>query len=457
MTALNSYTTGTVSVAADGTAVTGTGTAWSSTANARPGDRFQSGHNSALIVDVIDDTHLTITPWPGATLSGSAYAIWLDANQRVVGDSLVGAYAADALIKTVQALNSATRYIEVDPSLTSPDPSLGKDGQYAVQLTTRKYWLKSAGAWVFQGQPGIGDAVLANANHFTNTTASTSTSTGAIVIDGGLGVAGAINGSTISLGAHVKAFGYIWAGVAPTSIANGDMSASRSSTTGALFLGSDASTYLFNDGSLLNLVGRDVKVTSSTAATSTTTGALRVSGGIGVGGGIFAGDVIHGPAIAISSAQPGGIVGDFRNSNGGSGDYGVRISAGSGSSGTLLIFYDGSQSTVQGSITHGSGSTVYGTSSDVRGKPNRERLSLDLARTVVDGLEIYDFDKDGNAIRGFGVIAQQAYGVHKSLASPGRTPDEWWTAEKAAAVPFLVANMQQINARLDAIEARFAA
>lgn len=44
----------------------------------------------------------------------------------------------------------------------APDPSLGDDGQYAFQPTTRKYWLKAGGAWVFQGQPGIGDVVAAN-------------------------------------------------------------------------------------------------------------------------------------------------------------------------------------------------------------------------------------------------------------------------------------------------------
>jgi hypothetical protein len=89
-------------------------------------------------------------------------------------------------------------------------------------------------------------------------------------------------------------------------------------------------------------------------------------------------------------------------------------------------------------------------------------LSLDYARGIVDALKVCDFDKDGNAIRGAGVIAQQAYAVHKSLASPGAKPEDWWQAEKAAPMPFIVANVQPLNSevsdlkqRVAALEARF--
>jgi len=107
-----------------------------------------------------------------------------------------------------------------------------------------------------------------------------------------------------------------------------------------------------------------------------------------------------------------------------------------------------------GTIAYGAGQTsvAYNTTSDARGKPNREVLSPDTARDVIDALEVYDFDKDGNAIRGVGLVAQQAHAVHKSLATPGQKDEDWWMAEKAAPMPFVIANVQQLNARLDALE-----
>jgi len=109
---------------------------------------------------------------------------------------------------------------------------------------------------------------------------------------------------------------------------------------------------------------------------------------------------------------------------------------------------------VAGNIAYTAGQTgvVLNSASDIRGKPNREPLSPDAARNIIDALEVYDFDKDGNAIRGIGLVAQQAHGVHKSLATPGQKDEDWWMAEKAAPVPFMIANMQQLNQRLDEIE-----
>lgn len=145
MTALVPYATGTISVAADGTAVTGAGVNWSGT-NVRPGDRLDSGHFSALIVEVVDETHLTITPWPGATLSGAAYNIWPNYPQRVVG-----AEAMTTVNRLVADLSNRDIPVIVGASETEPDPSLGDDDQYADQPTTGKKWVKVGGVWTFVG------------------------------------------------------------------------------------------------------------------------------------------------------------------------------------------------------------------------------------------------------------------------------------------------------------------
>jgi hypothetical protein len=84
MTALASYSIGTVSIAAGGTTATGSGTLWSGV-NARPGDILQVGNFQTVISDVTDATHLVIPPWGGGAVSGAAYTIWQTSPMRFAG------------------------------------------------------------------------------------------------------------------------------------------------------------------------------------------------------------------------------------------------------------------------------------------------------------------------------------------------------------------------------------
>lgn len=143
---LNSYSTGTVSVSADGTTITGTSTLWLDTGNVKPGDLFQSGHFLAQITDVTDDTHMVITPWPGSTLSGADYVVWKVSQQRIVG-----ATYAQSVSDLVGALDTSGFFVFVNINQTVPDPSLGNEGQYAFQPTTGKTWVKTGGAWSYLG------------------------------------------------------------------------------------------------------------------------------------------------------------------------------------------------------------------------------------------------------------------------------------------------------------------
>ncbi|TCU68253.1 hypothetical protein EDE08_109350 [Bradyrhizobium sp. R2.2-H] len=145
MTALVSYSTGTVTVSAGGTTVTGTGTIWSGV-NVRPGDILQIGNFQTIISDVVDIDELTIPPWGGGAQTGAAYKIWQWFPQRVAG-----AEVAQTVNKLVAALNKEGFYWFVDADETEPDPSLGNDGQYASQPITGKLWIKAAGVWDFLG------------------------------------------------------------------------------------------------------------------------------------------------------------------------------------------------------------------------------------------------------------------------------------------------------------------
>lgn len=145
MTALASYSTGTVTVSAGGTTVTGTGTIWSGV-NARPGDILQIGNFQTIISDVAGTDELTIPPWGGGAQTGVAYKIWQVSPQR-----FAGAGAMATVGQLVAALNKEGFYWFVDVAETEPDPSLGNDGQYASQPTTGKLWVKVGGVWTFLG------------------------------------------------------------------------------------------------------------------------------------------------------------------------------------------------------------------------------------------------------------------------------------------------------------------
>lgn len=75
MAILSDYTAGTISVSANGTAVTGVGTAWQ-TAAFTEGDWFIAGGWVNVVASVDSETTLTLAqPWGGGTLSGEAYRL----------------------------------------------------------------------------------------------------------------------------------------------------------------------------------------------------------------------------------------------------------------------------------------------------------------------------------------------------------------------------------------------
>ena len=145
MTAFPSYSTGTVSVANNGTVVTGVGSSWVG-ANAIPGDDIVIDGHTVKVMDVTDSLHLVILPWPYPTVSGVPYTILKTSPTRVDG----GESALD-VGRLVSALNTSGYFVYVAPDETVPDPSYGEEGQFALQTSTGKMWEKTGGAWVFYG------------------------------------------------------------------------------------------------------------------------------------------------------------------------------------------------------------------------------------------------------------------------------------------------------------------
>ncbi|TQF31714.1 hypothetical protein [Bradyrhizobium sp. UNPA324] len=145
MTALTSYSTGTVSVADGGTVVTGAGVIWND-GSAKPGDILQIGNFQSLISDVGAGAELTIPPWGGGAQAGAAYKIWHVSPQR-----FAGAEAMSTVSKLVTALSAREIPVVVGDDETVPDPSLGEEDQTAIQPSTGKVWVMSGGVWTFLG------------------------------------------------------------------------------------------------------------------------------------------------------------------------------------------------------------------------------------------------------------------------------------------------------------------
>src|SRR4051794_7499148 len=125
MTAFPSYSTGTVTIGANGTVATGTGTVWSGI-NARSGDLLVVGDFQTIISDVTDATHLAIPAWGGGAVSGIAYKIFQTSPLRFAGGQAMADVSA-----LVAVLNGMGTIYAVTGA--APDPSIGTDGQYALK------------------------------------------------------------------------------------------------------------------------------------------------------------------------------------------------------------------------------------------------------------------------------------------------------------------------------------
>lgn len=139
--------------------------------------------------------------------------------------------------------------------------------------------------------------------YVTGTNVSTSTTTGAMTVAGGLGVAGNIYGTAIyDNNARVLTTGTIGTYAATNIVAGTDTAVSAS--TGAITI--------WNTSTLQSITNRGstttnaVYITNATAATSTVTGALQVVGGAGIGGAVYAGSVYDSNNRVVTSVIASG-------------------------------------------------------------------------------------------------------------------------------------------------------
>jgi len=154
--------------------------------------------------------------------------------------------------------------------------------------------------------PGFTGGTVSGDSSFISGTASTSTTTGAVTVTGGVGISGALNvGGTIDassiqntpIGSVTRS-----SGAFTTVAANGAVTLtagtnSSSTSTGTLVVtGGVGISQALNVGSAFS-AGGAVTFTQNTSSSSTTTGTLVVTGGVGISGALNVGGAIAGASI----------------------------------------------------------------------------------------------------------------------------------------------------------------
>jgi hypothetical protein len=119
--------------------------------------------------------------------------------------------------------------------------------------------------------------------------------------------------------------------------------------------------------------------------------------------------------------------------------------------GTNFIYFTTSGGGPVGTITYNGSITVYGTTSDQRLKENI--VDAPSAFDFINSLKIRSFDwKESGKHHKFGVIAQELVEVFPESVSVPQKEEDIWQVDTSALVPSLVKAIQELNAKVTALE-----
>jgi hypothetical protein len=320
--------------------------------------------------------------------SGASLVLGQGANGNVTANALGTGY--------FRLVNAANTQLHLGPGGGSPaifiQPNLAGTAIYAALTGTAQRWAFADDAQLTNiveraRLTSTGNLLIGGTTDITGsgglkvfgTTASTSTTTGALQVAGGVGVAGAVwSGGFVS---STTATGLNLTGsnasieigaVGATNTPYIDFHSSASSTDYDTRLiassgtsGNGAGVLTILTGTLASAAG--ITFTNTTASTSTTTGALQVAGGVGVAGAAFIGGGVQitGSDVAsvalyilgdraIRTSTPGNVFIDTKTTDGGSIKFRPRAIDG--------ITIDGStqNTTVHQSLTVSGTQNVFG-------------------------------------------------------------------------------------------------
>ncbi len=232
------------------------------------------------------------------------------------------------------ALNNTTNYrTPIDCGLTSNDRIIGVYNNISTfygfganddQLKIQTGGTAGFGFYTGSTNSSVGTLrmqITPASTSILQTTASTSTSTGALIVSGGVGIAGALNvGSTLNVTSSINTTS---SGTGISQTNNGvTIGLNITGTTGIIGTTTNHNLDLMTNGSsrlTINSSGsistsNVLSITNATSSTSTTTGALVISGGTGINGNMFIGGVLAIGRTARSSSA-WGVTGIQLNTN----------------------------------------------------------------------------------------------------------------------------------------------
>ena len=214
-----------------------------------------------------------------------------DANLHVVGNT----YISSNLTVDTNTLHVDTEADHIGINTVTPSAELHVVGNVFVTSNvsiadTTATSSKTTGALKVGGGLGIAGDIHATNTYFedatansilvTDTTATSSKTTGALRVSGGLGVVGDIHATNT-----------YFEDATANSVLVTDTTVTSSKTTGALIVTGGLGITGAIHGSAVNVEGVEadsLHVTNTTSTTSKTTGAVRLAGGVGVAGNIHA-------------------------------------------------------------------------------------------------------------------------------------------------------------------------
>ena len=278
------------------------------------------------IVDISPQSSVSIQPGAQATIRPTGDASISSASGTVsIGDvgkttSMLGNINAVSNAQTVTLSPTGTGSVTIDPA---GNTTIGAGGTLTISSDTQGS-ISNMSIGATNPSTGAFTSLTAPTITATSTGASTSTSSGALIVSGGLGVGGAIYAGSLqgapigSVSRSTAAFTTLTANGATTLTAN---TASTNTTTGtlvvtggigasgAIYAGSIQNTPIGstsrNSGAFTTLTANStVTITATTASSSVNTGALQVDGGVGINGAVWAGS-LQGTPIGSTTRSSG--------------------------------------------------------------------------------------------------------------------------------------------------------
>ncbi len=315
-TILGASTVGVNAIAAALTISTGAGSGSGLAANIsfrtdNTGSSGSTGHNTSEKMRLVGDTGALLV---GASFDNTLAQLQVSGNiftyssflgnifaSRSAASGVLNAQASDLLISTgLGTGNASPTNILFSTSDAVASGTTSQTLSEKARLTGAGNLLVGVGADGGQKLQVLGTFRATGIATLTNTTSAISTTTGALVVSGGVGVSGNAYLAGLVVTGNSTAQGTIYSN-------NGTISTNTSS--GALVVGNGGGVGIAGaiyTGGLINAAGA-IQTTNTTASTNTTTGALVVSGGVGIGGSLYVGGLVSVPVLAAtSSASFGG-------------------------------------------------------------------------------------------------------------------------------------------------------